>query len=93
MPTEWWRTAVGVDTLTPPPAGKPVTIVDSGLDVSHPEFLGRPSTETLNTQEPVGVGGEHGTAVASIIAAPVNGVGLVGIYPDALLRSWDAATG
>ena len=93
VPTEWWRQAVKVDALTPPPAGKPVAIVDSGIDVSHPEFLGRPSTETLNTQEPVGVGGEHGTAVASLISAPVNGIGLVGIYPDALLRSWDAAQG
>lgn len=93
VPTEWWRAAVGVDTLTPPPAGRPVTIVDSGLDVSHPEFLGRANTETLNAQEPAGIGGEHGTSVASVIAAPVNGLGLVGIYPDALLRSWDAAKG
>ena len=47
----------------------------------------------LNTQEPPGVGGRHGTSVASVIAAPENGVGLVGIYPDAVLRSWDAANG
>ena len=93
VPAEWWRTAVGVDTLTPPAAGRPVTIVDSGLDVSHPEFLGRVNTETLNAQEPAGIGGEHGTSVASIVAAPANGVGMVGIYPDALLRSWDAAQG
>ncbi|RDI74703.1 Subtilase-type protein [Gaiella occulta] len=93
VPLEWWRAAVGVDTLTPPPAGRPVTIVDSGLDVSHPEFLGRPNTETLNAQEPAGIGGEHGTGVASLIAAPANGLGLVGIYPEALLRSWDAAKG
>jgi hypothetical protein len=93
VPTEWWRSVVGVDTLTPPPPGRAVTIVDSGIDVSHPEFLGRASTETLNAQEPAGFGGEHGTAVASLVAAPANGLGLVGIYPDALLRSWDAATG
>ncbi len=93
VPTEWWRAAVGVDTLTPPPAGRPVTIVDSGIDVSHPEFLGRANTETLNAQEPAGFGGEHGTSVASLIAAPANGLGLVGIYPEALLRSWDAANG
>ena len=47
----------------------------------------------LNSQEPVGVGGEHGTSVASVIGAPANGVGLVGIYPQAVLRSWDAALG
>lgn len=93
VPTEWWRAAVGVETLTPPAAGRPVTIVDSGVDVSHPEFLGRADTETLNEQEPSGVGGEHGTSVASVVAAPANGVGLVGIYPEARFRTWDAAKG
>ena len=93
VPTEWWRSAIGVDTLTPPGPGRPVTIVDSGLDVTHPEFLGRANTETLNDQEPAGVGGEHGTAVGSVVAAPANGLGLVGVYPEAVLRSWDAAKG
>ena len=93
VPTEWWRAAIGVDTLTPPPPGKAVTIVDSGIDVTHPDFLDRQNTETLNPQEPAGIGGEHGTAVGSLVGAPANGVGVVGIYPDALLRSWDAARG
>ncbi len=93
VPTEWWRAAVGVDLLTPPGPGKPVTIVDAGMDTSHPEFLNRPNTVTMNPQEPAPIGGNHGTMVASLVAAPVNGVGLAGIYPDALLRSWDAAKG
>ena len=92
-PEEWWRTQIGIDGLTPPGPGVPVTIVDSGIDVQHPEFAGRPDIALLNTQEPVGIGGEHGTSVASVIGAPVNGVGLVGIYPQAVLRSWDAALG
>ena len=70
-----------------------MTIVDSGLDVSHPEFAGRPDIALLNAQEPAGVGGEHGTSVASVIGAPANGVGVIGIYPQATLRSWDAALG
>jgi hypothetical protein len=90
---EWWLSQIGVSGLTPPGPGVPVTIVDSGLDVAHPEFLGRPDTVTLNAQEPAPIGGEHGTSVASVIASPANGVGLVGIYPRALLRSWDAAQG
>jgi hypothetical protein len=90
---EWWLSQIGVDGLTPPGPGVPVTIVDSGLDISHPEFAGRADTLTLNDQEPAGIGGEHGTSVASVIAAPLNGVGLVGIYPRAVLRSWDAAKG
>jgi hypothetical protein len=90
---EWWRAQVGIDGLTPPGPGVPVTIVDSGLDFSHPEFAGRADTLALNDQEPPGIGGEHGTSVASVIAAPLNGVGVVGIYPKAVLRSWDAAKG
>ena len=92
-PEEWWRAQIGIDGLTPPGPGVPVTIVDSGIDVTHPEFTGRPDTELLNAQEPQGVGGEHGTSVASLVAAPLNGVGLVGIYPQARLRSLDAARG
>jgi subtilisin family serine protease len=90
---EWWRAQVGIDGLAAPGPGVPVTIVDSGLDVTHPEFSGRPNTELLNVQEPAGIGGEHGTSVASLVGAPLNGVGVVGIYPQAILRSWDAARG
>jgi hypothetical protein len=90
---EWWRSLIGIDGLTPPGPGKPVTIVDSGLDLQHPEFLNRPDTTALNPQEPAPLGGEHGTAVASLIAAPENGVGMVGVYPRAVLRTWDTALG
>ena len=90
---EWWLAQIGVEGLTPPGPGVPVTIVDSGIDVAHPEFAGRPDLSLLNTQEPSGIGGEHGTSVASVVGAPVNGVGLVGVYPQAVLRSWDAALG
>jgi len=90
---EWWRTQIGIEGLEAPGPGVPVTIVDSGLDVAHPEFAGRPDITLLNAQEPANIGGEHGTSVASVIGAPVNGVGIVGIYPRAVLRSWDAALG
>ena len=92
-PAEWWRTVIGIDGLTPPGPGKPVTVVDSGIDLQHPEFAGRPDTTALNPQEPAPLGGEHGTAVASLIGAPQNGVGIVGIYPQAVIRSWDTAIG
>src|SRR5262249_34806259 len=92
-PTEWWRSAIGIDGLTPPGPGTPVTVVDSGLDLQHPEFLNRPNTFALNPQEPAPLGGEHGTSVASVVGAPENGVGIVGIYPQATIRSWDTALG
>lgn len=90
---EWWRSAIGVDNLTAPGPGIPVALVDSGVDLGHPEFVGRPNLNALNTQEPQPFGGVHGTAVASVIGAQENGVGVVGVYPEAVIRSWDAATG
>ena len=88
---EWWRGAVGADRVTPPPPGKLVTVIDTGLDVSHPDFAGRPNTTLLNAQSTAGGGDEeHGTAVSSVVAAPENGVGLVGIYPQATLAEWDS---
>lgn len=88
---EWWRRAVGADRATPPGPGKPLTVIDSGLDVSHPEFAGRPNTTLLNPQNLAESDGEyHGTAVSSVAAAPENGVGVVGVYPQAVLRMWDA---
>ena len=88
---QWWRSAVGADRATPPGPGKPVTIVDSGLDMSHPEFASRPNTTLLNNQTVRAEDDDHGTEVSSVIAAPENGIGLVGIYPLADLRSWDAS--
>ncbi|MGZ4415571.1 MAG: S8 family peptidase [Gaiellaceae bacterium] len=93
VPSEWWRAAVHVDTLTPPGPGVPVSLVDSGVEFGHPEFAGDPNLIALNNQEPAPIGGVHGTAVASVVGAPVNGIGLVGIYPTAAIRSYDASLG
>lgn len=91
VPTEWWRSAIGADTLDAPGPGKPITVVDSGLDITHPEFAGRPNTILLNDQTTSDEDEDHGTEVASVIAAPNNGFGIVGVYPDAVLRAWDAS--
>jgi hypothetical protein len=91
--SEYWRAAVRADTLEPPGPGMPVTLVDSGVSFGHPEFAGRPNLIALDVQEPQPIGGVHGTAVASVIGAPQNGVGIVGIYPQAVIRSWDASLG
>jgi hypothetical protein len=97
-PQEWWIHAVGADIWSPPGPGVPVTMIDSGVDLSHPEFLGRPDTTALNTQTFSATEDElHGTATASVAAAPAN-VGsdaanpsMEGIYPQAKLQIWDAS--
>lgn len=90
---EWWRADVHIDTLTPPGPGVPVTLVDTGVDFGHQEFVGRPNLVALDEQQPQPIGGVHGTAVASVVGAPQNGVGLVGIYPQSIIRSYDASLG
>ena len=77
--------------LAPPGPGKPLTIIDTGVDLTHEEFAGRPFTTALNRQTTSGPTEEHGTAVASVAAAPRNNLGVVGVYPQANLYLWDAS--
>lgn len=91
LPQEWWWYAIGADKVQPPAGrSKLVAVVDTGVDVSLPDF------STLNVllldQQHVTAGAEehHGTAVASIVAAPADGKGMVGVYPGAALASYDA---
>ncbi len=83
--------AVGANAAEPPGPGFPITILDSGIDLTHPDFAGRPDTVELNSQfVAVGdPGGYHGTAVAATAAAAVNGVGSEGVYPLAAIRTYD----
>ncbi len=92
---EWWWGAVHAFNWTPPGPGVPVTMIDSGTDLTHEEFSARPDTTALNTQTvtPVNLDEQHGTATSSVVGAPANTVGLVGIYPLAKLQLWDASPG
>lgn len=91
---EWWPASIGVADWIAPGPGVPVTMIDSGVDLSHPEFSGRPNTIALNRQTFTANQEElHGTATASVVGAPANGAGIVGIYPQAKLQLWDASPG
>lgn len=88
--SQWWLEAIHAAKLTPPGPGVPVTVVDTGIDVYHPEFAARPNTILLNPQTGTDLPDDfHGTAVSSLIGAP--GVGMVGVYPAVVLREWDAS--
>jgi len=90
LPDQWWLATVGADRAEPPGPGIPITILDTGLDVSHPEFAARPDTSLLNAQDVApGETSSHGTSVASAAAAPSNGIGVVGAYPQAVLNAYD----
>ena len=79
----WWRDAIGAAELSPPGPGVPITMIDTGLDFSHPGFAARPWTTALNAQTVLGGHESHGTAVASVIG--------LNLYPQARLLSWDAS--
>jgi subtilisin family serine protease len=68
-------------------------VVDTGLDFSHPEFANRPNTRAMNEQVVLSERERHGTEVSSVAAAPSDGQGLVGVYPQAALQEWDFHTG
>jgi subtilisin family serine protease len=90
-PQEWWLDAIDAGGDTLPGPAVPVTVVDTGLDTSHPEFAGRGATTLLDRQRVKHDTSEiWGTALASVIGAPANGTGIVGVYPNARLQSWDA---
>ncbi len=89
--SQWWLTDIGADRVTPPGPGVPVAVVDTGVDLTHPEFAGRPNTVLLNEQSVRDSSDDyHGTAVSSVVGAPENGVGVIGVYPQAVLRTYDA---
>jgi subtilisin family serine protease len=65
--------------------GVRVAVIDSGVDEAHPDLAG----QMVQAQDFIGGGSRaemHGTAVAGIIGARAdNGVGTVGVAPDARL--------
>jgi hypothetical protein len=63
-----------------------VAAIDSGVEVDHPDLRGRVVIEHNFVDARDAVGEMHGTAVAGIIGARAdNGVGIVGVAPDAAL--------
>jgi len=65
-----------------------VAVIDSGIEKTHPDLLGQVRiSEDFVAAHPGGAE-QHGTGVAGIIAAVAgNGVGIVGVAPEARLMA------
>jgi subtilisin family serine protease len=80
-----WASGRGVD----------IAVIDTGIDVHHPELAGRIAMSEDFVDPPAKGGEQHGTAVAGVIAADAgNGIGIIGVAPDvkllALRACWPA---
>jgi subtilisin family serine protease len=74
-----------------------VAIIDSGVDESHPDLAQAVQARANFVDGRAAVAEQHGTAVAGLVAARAdNGIGMVGIAPDAQLYAlracWEAGT-
>ena len=73
--------------------GVKVGVVDTGLDLDHPDLRGRVAGagNFVESGERSFTSDVHGTAVAGILAAAANNqVGIVGVAPEALLYAFKA---
>jgi len=71
-------------------AGARVAILDEGVDADHPDLIDRVNPTLSKSfvpgedwNPPPGFYFNHGTHVAGIVAASDNGVGLIGVAPEA----------
>lgn len=74
-------------------AGIHVAVVDTGVDIMHPDLRGRISEKQNLVDEDWAAftADRHGTAVAGIIAANAdNSMGIVGVAPQAMLHVYKA---
>ena len=78
-----WRKKVVDPAIAPPPVSDQspmIALVDAAADVAHPEWTGDRFFSTLPGHT---VTNSHGTATASVAVAPLNGIGILGVWPSA----------
>ena len=70
--------------------GVTIAVVDTGVDVSSPEFAGRISPlsrDMLNAGRPIGGSDDHGTRVALVAAAARDNTGILGMAHGATIMA------
>ncbi|MDQ3769562.1 MAG: S8 family serine peptidase, partial [Actinomycetota bacterium] len=77
--TNWRSTVVppGLHPMAVDADSPLVAVLDTPVDLRHPDL------SNVRQSRPGGLFDAHGTAVASMVAAPRNGFGMVGVWPGA----------
>jgi len=65
--------------------GVKVCVIDTGVDVDHPDLVYRGGYDYVNYDSNPDDDHGHGTHVAGIATAPHNGIGVIGVAPQAYL--------
>ena len=81
-PPNAWRAKVAPQAFPPPavaPTSPLIALVDAAADPTHPEWAGG----NFSTLPGVPVTSSHGTATAAVAVAPLNSVGILGVWPSA----------
>lgn len=71
-------------------SGVVVAVVDTGIDLDHPEFVGRIDSRRMSfaggrPSDDVSDKNGHGTHTAGIVGAAADGIGVVGVAPEATI--------
>jgi hypothetical protein len=74
-------------------AGMHIAVIDTGVDIRHPDLAGRIAEQRnfVDADSEAFRRDRHGTAVAGVIAASANNdIGIVGVAPEASLHAYKA---
>ena len=93
--SQWWLAEYGFDQIQYDGTGVTVAVIDTGIDVKHPDLIGTVIDGVDFSQvgnpsgtAPVGSSSFHGTMVASLIAGQgKTSGGVIGVAPGAKLLS------
>lgn len=84
-----WNVTTGSNDLI-------VGVIDDGVDATHPDLEVLPGFDAVDgvgAGGPEGLADGHGTAVAGVIAAKLNGFGVVGVAPNVKILPVRLVTG